>query len=70
MYFNVNLKFYTKLINSAFVGEFVNCVVFKMHGATIKMYYRSSLRNFAYICFTMGGKRMIIALYRIVLLEL
>ena len=36
MYFNVNLKVLTKLINSAFVGECVNYVDFKMHGATIK----------------------------------
>ena len=38
MYFNVNLKLLTKLINSAFVGECVNCVDLKkkMHGATIK----------------------------------
>ena len=36
MYFNVNLKLLTKLINSAFVGECVNYVEFKMHGATIK----------------------------------
>ena len=26
MYFNVNLKLLTNLINSAFVGECVNCV--------------------------------------------
>ena len=36
MYFNVNLKLLTKLINSAFVGVCVNCVNFKMHGAKIK----------------------------------
>jgi len=36
VYFNVNLKLVTKLINSAFVGECVNYVDFKMHGATIK----------------------------------
>jgi len=33
---NVNVKLLTKLINSAFVGECVNYVDFKMHGATIK----------------------------------
>ena len=36
MYLNVNLKLLTKLVNSAFVGECVNCVDFKTHGATIK----------------------------------
>ena len=34
-YFNVNLNLLTKLINSAVVGECVNCVHFQMHGATI-----------------------------------
>ena len=36
MYFNVNLKLLTKLINSAFFWC-VNCVDFKMHGETIKI---------------------------------
>ena len=40
MYFNVNLKLLTKLINSAFVGVCVNYVDFKMHGATIKKNYK------------------------------
>ena len=36
VYFNVNLKLLAKLINIAFVGECVNYVDFKMHGATIE----------------------------------
>jgi len=36
VYFNVNLELLTKLINSAFVGECVNCVDLKMHGEMIK----------------------------------
>jgi len=36
VYFNINLKLLTKVINSAFVGECVKCVEFKMHGATLK----------------------------------
>jgi len=35
VYFNVNLKLLTKLINSVFCWC-VNCVDFKMHGAMIK----------------------------------
>ena len=37
MYFDVNLKLLTKLINSAFVGECVNYVDLKMHGAKINI---------------------------------
>ena len=43
MYFNVNLKLLTKLINSCFCWC-VNYVDFKMHGATIKKKMCVSLR--------------------------
>jgi hypothetical protein len=38
--------------------------------AVSKMYYHSSLRNFAFICLTMRETRIIIILYAAVLLEI
>jgi len=54
VYFNVNLKLLTKLINSAFVGACVcvcvcvcvNYVDFKMHGAKIKISVKVSTAVF------------------------
>jgi len=45
--FYVNLKILNKLINSAFVGECVNCLDFKMHGAALK----TRIYNFYFVIF-------------------
>ena len=44
MYFNVNLKLLTKLINTAFFWC-VNWVDFKTHGTTIKIIYKKQQIN-------------------------
>jgi len=41
VYFNVNFKTFPSLINSAFFW-FVNYIDFRMHGATIKIFFKCS----------------------------